>query len=302
MRGHIRAWRKPGTYKIWLSLPSVDGKQKQETFVVHGTRKEAEGKMAERITQIERGDYSRSDRSTVSEAAEQWLKARKGSIGARTLSGYEEVVRDYIKPAFGNVRLRKLTPLHIEHALAAWREGTGAKKHKAEFKLKPRTVHRIFATLNSMLKQAVRWNMIVRNPCDGVTPPVRGRVEITALDEHQAIALIDGLRGTSLGAPVHFTVLTALRRSELLGLKWQDVDFDNRTVNVRRAVEQVKGGVFAFKDTKTLKSRRQVPLAPEAVDVLTAHRAAQNAIKLRPGGHFKLYRAWPLQTVPARAL
>ena len=152
-----------------------------------------------------------------------------------------------------------------------------------------------------MLKQAVRWNMIVRNPCDEVTLPVRGRVEITALDEHQVIALIDGLRGTSLGAPVHFTVLTALWRSKLLGLNGK-TSILNRIVNVRRGVEQVKGGVLAFKDTKTFKSRRQVPLALKAVDVLTAHRAAQNAIKLRPGGHFKLYRAWPLQTVPARAL
>ena len=123
MRGHIQAWgKKPNTYKIWLELPPVKGKRKQETFVVHGEKKYAEAKMAERIVQIERGDYSRADKSTVAQAAERWLKARKGSVGARTLSGYEAVVRDYISPALGNVQLRKLIPLHIEDALATWRE------------------------------------------------------------------------------------------------------------------------------------------------------------------------------------
>lgn len=285
MRGHIRAWRKPGTFKIWLSLPSVEGKQKQETFVVHGTRKEADAKMAERITEIERGDYSRSDRSTVAEATDQWLKARKGSVGARTLSGYEAVVRDYIKPELGKVRLRKVTPLHIEHALAAWREGNGVKKRKVKRKLKARSVHRIYATLNAMLKQAVRWNMMVRNPCEAVTAPSRGRCEIAALDEDRAIALITGLRDTTLAGPVRIALLTAMRRSELLGLKWQDVDFEGRVVNVRRALEQIKGSVSAFKDTKTLKSRRQVPLMAEAIEVLKAHRAEQNAIRLRTPGY-----------------
>jgi hypothetical protein len=175
MRGHIRAWRKPGTFKIWVELPVVDGKRQRETLVFHGSRKEADAKLAERISAIERGDYSRSDRSTVAEAADLWLKARKGSVGARTLSGYEAVARDYIKPAFGTLKLRKLTPLHVEHALAKWREGNGVKKQKVKRPLKPRSVHRIFATLNTMLKQAVRWNMISRNPCESVTTPSRGR-------------------------------------------------------------------------------------------------------------------------------
>jgi integrase len=84
---------------------------------------------------------------------------------------------------------------------------------------------------------------------------------------------------------VHFTLLTGLRRGELLALGWRDVDFDQRVVNVRRSLEQLKGGECAFKDTKTKKSRRQVPLNDEAIDVLTAHRAGQNAIKLRLPGH-----------------
>jgi integrase len=186
--------------------------------------------MAERIAEIERGDYSRADKSTVAQAAERWLKARKGSIGAKTYNRYEGIVSHYIKPSLGHVQLRKLTPRHIEDALVGWREAVP----------------------------------IGRNGCTG---------------------LIADLGDTQLSAMVHFTLLTGLRRGELLALRWEDVDFDQRVVNVHRSLEQLKGGECACKDTKTKKSRRQVPLNVEAIDVLTAHRAGQNAIKLRLPGY-----------------
>jgi integrase len=284
MRGHIRAWRNSGTFKVWLEHPTVDGKRQRETFVVHGTRKEAEAKMADRISEIERADFSRVDRSNVKDAAERWHRARKGDVGARTHSGYEAVFRDYINPAFGDVALRKLTPLHIEDALAKWREAV-PKGHK-KGRLKPRSLHRIYATLNTMLKQCMRWGLIARNPCDSVTAPSRGRSEIGALDENRALALLHGLRDTSLAAPVHLTLLTGLRRGELLAMQWDDVDLERRVLNVRRSLEQTESRKWAFKDTKTLGSRRPVPLTAEAIDVLKAHRAEQNRVRLKTAGSY----------------
>jgi integrase len=283
VRGHIRAWRKPGTFKIWIELPVVDGKRQRETLVVHGSRKEAEAKLADRISAIERDDYSRSGKSTVADVTEKWLKARKPNIGAKTYNRYEGIVRDYIKPTLGEVRLRKLTPLHIEDALTKWRSAV-PKKRKAGT-LKPRSIHHVFSTLKAMLAQAKRWNLMSRNPCEAVDTPSKGHSEVLALDEDGALALLSGLRDTSLAAPVHIALLTGLRRGELLALRWGDVDLDRRVANVRRALEQLKGGACAVKDTKTKKSRRPVPLTTEAIDVLKAHRAPQNAIRLRSPGY-----------------
>ena len=178
MRGHIQAWgKKPNTFKIWLNLPPVKGKQKQETFVVHGSKKEAEAKMAERITEIERGDYSRAGRLTVSKAADRWLLKVLDSpkVGAKTYNRYEGIVRDYIKPYLGHVQLRKLTSDHIDDAVAQWRKAVPIGRKKGT--LKERTVHHIFVTLKTMLRQAVRSNMISRNPCDSdsVEAPSKGR-------------------------------------------------------------------------------------------------------------------------------
>lgn len=287
MRGHIRAWRSAGVFKVWLEHPTVDGKRKRETFVVRGTKKDAEARMAERIAAIERSDYSRAERSTVADLADRWLKARKPNIGAKTFSRYQGIVRDYIKPTLGDVQLRKLTPLHVEDALGRWRNVVPtARKSRKAGKLGQRSLHHNFATLNTMLKQAVRWNLIARNPCEAVLAPSKGRAEIAALDEDQAVALLSGLRDTSLAAPVHFTLLTGVRRGELLGLKWSDVDIARRVAVIQRSLEQIRPGVNAFKDTKTKKSRRQVPLTDEAIDILRKHRAEQSAIKLSTGGTY----------------
>jgi integrase len=67
----------------------------------------------------------------------------------------------------------------------------------------------------------------------------------------------------------------------VLALRWEDIDIDRRVLNARRALEQVRGSLSAFKDTKTVKSRRPVPLTSEAIEVLKAHRAEQNSVKLR---------------------
>ncbi|MEO6835535.1 MAG: site-specific integrase, partial [Candidatus Tumulicola sp.] len=82
------------------------------------------------------------------------------------------------------------------------------------------------------------------------------------------------------GILVHLTLVTGLRRGELLALKWEDVDFGRRVLAVRRALEQLAGGVVAFKDTKTKRSRRGVALTPDALELLKAHRAEQNATRL----------------------
>ncbi len=244
MRGHIRQ-RSPGSYTVWLELPRVQGRRQQETFTFRGTRKEAEAKLAERISQIERGDYSAPEKMTFADVSARWLAARKPNLSARTYDRYDGICRDYLLPAFADLQIRKLTPLHVEDAIARWRT---AKAKNRPGMLGPRTVHHIFTTLKTILAQAIRWNLIVRNACDAVTPPSKGHSEVRALNENAAQALLRGLAGSSLAAPVNVTLLTGLRRGELLGLKWDDVDLGRGTLHIQRSLEQLRDGACPFKD------------------------------------------------------
>lgn len=291
MRGHIRQWRKAGTYKVWLEHPTVAGRRKRETFVVHGSKKGAEAKMAERISAIERSDYSRAERSTLSDAADRWLRARRPNVGAKTYARYEGIVRDYIKPTIGDVQLRKLTPLHVEDAIAKWRAVVPKKRLSGT--LGQRSLHHNFCTLNTMLKQAVRWNMLPRNPCDAVISPSKGRADVVALDESQAVLLLESIRDTSLAPIVHFALHTGSRRGEILALRWSDIDFERHVARIRRSLEQLENGRCNFKETKTKRSRRLIPLTAETIEMLKAHRAEQNAIRLQVPGYNSAGLAFP---------
>lgn len=282
MRGHIRR-RSKRSFTVWIELPRVNGKRKREVLTVIGTQKQAEAKMSERIAAIEGGDYSRAGKMTVTECLNRWLSSRESSIGRETLARYKSITNDYLIPSFGSVPLKKLTPLHVEDALAAWR--TAKRKDRKAGKLSQRTVHHIFSTLKNALKQAVRWNLITRNPCDAVTPPSIGHADVQALDEARAAALIRALENTPLAVPVFLTILTGLRRGELLGLKWDDIDFENRWLYVRRALEQLENGC-AFKEPKTKKSRRHIALHADALEALRKHKAQQNGVRLALGGEY----------------
>jgi len=130
------------------------------------------------------------------------------------------------------------------------------------------------------LQQAVRWQLLARNPADAVEPPRAQRREMEAFDQGEVERLLEAARGTRLAVPVLLAVTTGLRRGELLGLRWQDVDLDVGKLAVR--LEQTKAGL-AFKQPKTHKGRRVVTLPRMTVDALRRHRAEQAREKLLLG-------------------
>jgi integrase len=127
--------------------------------------------------------------------------------------------------------------------------------------------------------------MLARNPADAVDLPKARRREMRVLDETATAALLSVAKGTSLYVPVLVAVSTGLRRGELLGLKWQDVDLDGGALSVVRVLAEA-GGELTFKEPKTAKSRRLVSLGPTVVDVLRQHRREQVEARLQFGAAF----------------
>jgi len=145
------------------------------------------------------------------------------------------------------------------------------------------TVHKHLVVLRRALAEAVRSGIIVRNPADLVpAPSVKARTERRALTEDEIKLLVAAARVGRYDLPIRFTLATGVRQGELLGLKWEDVDFDAGTVSIRRAMSYVAGKTI-FTVPKTERSRRVIELSAATVHALRSHRVEQSSHRLMLG-------------------
>ncbi|BAQ15606.1 tyrosine-type recombinase/integrase [Methyloceanibacter caenitepidi] len=280
MRGHIRK-RGGSSWAIVLDLGrDAAGKRRQKWHSIKGTRRDAQRELARLLNELNIGAYVEPARMTVSEFFDRWLADyAKPKVSAKTFERYREMIDGHIRPALGTYMLPKLAPLHIQsfysHALARGRkDGKGG--------LSAQSVVHFHRVLHKALAQAVKWQLLARNPVDAVEPPRAERKEMRALDEEETAKLLGLLDGNRLYAPVFLAVTTGLRRGEILGLRWSDMDLEAGTLTVVQSLEQTKDGL-KFKAPKTHRSRRSIALPAMTVEVLRAHRAAQAEERLALG-------------------
>src|SRR5262249_1889634 len=157
----------------------------------------------------------------------------------KTFQEYEGYVRGQITPALGHHPLAKLQPLHIQgfysQALQNGRKRGGGG-------LSAQTVLHLHRILHRALEQAVKWQLLARNPCDAVEPPRPERKEMKVLDATLTLRLLDAARGGRLHMPILLAVTTGMRRGEVLALRWEDVDLQAGTLSVRQSLEQTDEG------------------------------------------------------------
>jgi len=243
----------------WVAQYTVDTLDGVKRCSVYGkTKKEVRLKLTEAISNRDRGLVFDAGNLSVGEYFDRWLVAIEGTIGERTWKRHEMVVRLHVKPSIGKTKLAALTPLQVQALYRA----------KSRTHLSPGSVKRIHTTLHKAMRQAVRWQMIPRNPCDSVDSPKGYRGEIMPLDKKQVQVLLATAKETQprLYALYVLGVTTGLRQSELIGLRWSDLDMEGARLTVKRSV--FKGKVNA---PKTARSGRTVLLTSLAVRALREH-------------------------------
>lgn len=180
----------------------------------------------------------------------------------------DESVHRQIPKALAATKLADLAPLVIQQ----WVDESARTRSVG-------TARKRYKVLHAALGQAVRWRLLLENPCDGVTPPATDQDEMLALTEAQTAALLTELQGGPWRSAALVTVTTGLRRGELLALRWSDVDLARAELHVRRTVDEVNGKALAYKAPKSGKPRT-VALMAATVAELGAHKAAQAAERL----------------------
>lgn len=242
MKGHIRK-RSKGSWTLWIDLgrDPETGKRKQQTMTVPGTKKDAERELRATLTRLEEGAYVKPAKLTVGEYLNQWLESYVATNTApRTVEGYQLIVQRHLIPNLGAIPLTQLQPSHLQSYYAKALSGGRADGNGG---LSARTVLHIHRVLSEALTHAVKWQILIRNVALAVDPPRPKRFEMTTLDEDQVMAFLQAA-GSQYHKLFTVAVYTGMRRSELLGLRWKDVDVDLAQLSVtKRCIERLTKGL-----------------------------------------------------------
>ena len=277
MRGHVRQRGRNWAIVIDQRDPHT-GQRKRRWYSHIGTKRSAQIECARLISDLQKGTQVDSGRITVAAFLDRWLEHMRGQVSPRSLERYTELARKNLAPLLGALALSKLQPVHISQAYAkaldnGRRDGSGG--------LSARTVTHMHRVFREALQQAVRWQLLARNPADAVKPPKVERKQMHTLDADGTVRLIETARGTSLFMPILFGVLCGLRRGEITALRWRAIDVDCGQLSVSASTEQTGSGI-RDKETKSGKARTVV-LPPLIVDELRRHRVAQAERLLQVG-------------------
>lgn len=235
------------------------------------TKRDATG--AERRFLVELDRAGGAGGPTVAEFLGEWLVQSAPTRRATTSVSYERCVRDHVIPHLGGVVLRQLTPDHVR----TWQTTLLQKPLRfREGTLSPTTVRYCHRLLRRALQDALRWELIERNPCDAVIAPRRRDVEMAVWSAEEVRQFLAYVEADRLAAMWRLFVATGMRRGEIAGLRWIDVDLDAGRLAVRHTRVLVYDQA-TVSEPKTRRSRRVV--APDAgtVRALTRHHQRQEA-------------------------
>jgi integrase len=270
--------RADGIWTAEVTLPrGSDGKRRRKT--IYGrTRREVAGKLQQLQSTILADGLVEPSKENVAQYLARWLRDSVAhTVRPVTLESYTRYVRLHAVPALGNLALAKLSPAHLQQ-LYSDRLSAGLSR---------RTVQYLHAILHRALEQAVRWQLINRNPADAVDAPRPARPPIRVLTPAEVEQLVRALDGDPLRLLYYLAVATGCRRGELVALRWQDIDWNRPALLINRTAEEV-GGQVIWTEPKTARSRRAVPLPEPALAALIAHRQTADPhcelLFSRPGG------------------
>jgi len=265
-RGHIKK-RANGTYTIYISVSDpVTGKRKQMTEVVHGNKKDADKRLTELLHQRDTGTIMKPGKTPLGEFLKRWLtEYAEPNLAPRSIDRYRGIINKYLIPDLGSLRLTQLKPEHLQkHYHEKLSDGLSAG-----------TVRYHHAVIHKALQTAVKWGLSNRNIADAVDPPRKQRKEMETWSEDEVKQFLTSAENTTYYALFSTNLFTGMRRSELLALRWKDVDFIYSRIYINRGLHQRSDGTYVFTDTKSEKSRRAIDIYGFIYRVLKEHKAAQ---------------------------
>ena len=267
---------KNGKFYMALNV-YVNGKRKikwkSTGLTVKGNKRKAEQMLHDTIAAAKQQTAPLYSDMPVSDCVRLWLEKVQRRVDEVTYQGYELTARLHVLPYFDENGL-KLCDCTIDTLQSYFDEKYKNGRKNGKGGLSPTSLRQLKNIINQSLTEAVKGGLIASNPCQYVELPRKERYESHCYTAEQLQQLFDAMRDDAMLPLVKITALYGLRRSELLGLKWDSVDFTNGLVFIRHTVSKVTKVVEKDK-TKSQSSRRSFPLTDEARGIFLAAKAAE---------------------------
>lgn len=271
--------KKDKTWLVRIFLGrDTNGKRKYFSKVIHGTKKNAETYLNAKLREKDLGVFVEPASMPLNEYLDRWLEEiAKPRIRKSTFASYEMILRLYIKPKLGNKRLSDVQAHEIQKVYNDMRKSG----------LSSRTVRYAHNVLSSAFKQAIKWQMLIRNPCDVCELPRLEKTEMKYFSPDEVSTFLKTAKDDK-----HFLVFllaleTGMRPEEYLAVQWKDIDLESGVLSVRRAlVWNRKGGGFRFEEPKTAKSRRSIPLSDSVLSAIKTYRRIQLEQRMKLGADY----------------
>lgn len=290
MRGTVRR-RDNGDYEYRFEAGKDPLTGRRRRFGRSGfkTERDAYRAMRESIRLHEAGRTVRSSARTVEQFLAEWHAAIKPTVRATTWASYGNYINLYVLPIIGATKLQDLTPLRLNLMYGHLLE---QGKRRGDGGLAAKTVVNIHRMLHRALKDAVRWDMAVRNAAEDATPPQYRRPTLTVWSPEQMRAFVSHVRDDRFFALWMLAATTGMRRGELAGLLSTDIDFDHGRLSPSGPRVSVDGKVQQS-DTKTDAGHRVMALDPQTLRALKEYVAVWSEERYLLGQDSKLLFVWP---------
>ena len=243
--------------------------------VLGKTQTEVKEKLKAAISESQRLDVSKAGTYTVSSWVRTWYEVyAEPRIRPNTKSYYTNYIENHIIPGIGSIPLDKLTTIQIQRFYKHLLDGGRVDRIEAKKKpkgLAPKTVRNIHQMIGSAYNLAMEQRLVTKNPTQGCALPKVEHKEMKTLTADQLSAFFQEARDSGVYELYYLDLATGLRRGELLGLKWTDVDLDRGILKIQRAISRQNGKVVEA-PLKTKNAYRTLPLSADAIDVLKAQK------------------------------
>lgn len=276
MKGHIEKRGNKYSFVIDIGRDPVTKKRKQKRVSGFTSEKKARAAMNEMIVELNRGGYVEPTTETLGDYLDNWLEHKRKRVVHSTYLHYKGNINNHIKPAIGDIRVHELNARQVQRFYDSLLDN----------KLSERSVHHIHRILSNALDYGAKLGDINKNVAKAAEPARVRKKEMEYWPIESLSKFINDTRNEKFFIAWYIASFTGMRQGEVLGLKWDCIDFSNKRIYVKRSLKRSEENNYHIADLKNNSSYRSISISDSDVFELKKHLNEQKRIKMNAGDSY----------------